>query len=363
MASKFQRFNDLLIIHSLDVYGFSQQEVDRLSALLRQADQEIRTAILSLEVDVPLDSAGYLKLLKNTKAIEKAYRKIFNEEIDALLKVFIKEEKDYYNNLLDNELSEYADIKKDKRNQSDILNEKIYLDNGEVLEIALLFDSIMEGRLNNLISSIDNGYQNKLSLREIADKLVGNRSLNYRNGLNSRYYNNLDANLKTVLTNISNNISAYTMNKNGDIVRGYRWDAILDGKTSDICLNLNGGIWYFDNTRSTLPYEIYPPAHYRCRSGISYIFFDWKTLGLDDTPENRELFPKIKQPVESLGDWFQRQSEVIQKSILGTTRYKMWKDSNMNGSEFFDLIMNKNTMRRYTIEELIERGVDIPKIY
>ncbi len=73
----------------------------------------------------------------------------------------------------------------------------------------------------------------------------------------------------------------------------YRWDSVMDSRTTDICRNLNGQIFRIGQGPI-------PPAHYNCRSHITQL-----TGKRDD-----------KRP-PNLYDWARTQPEAFIKDILG----------------------------------------------
>ena len=44
-----------------------------------------------------------------------------------------------------------------------------------------------------------------------------------------------------------------------------RYDAVMDGKTSEVCRGLNGTVWPIDSDEIKVP-----PLHYNCRSSLLY---------------------------------------------------------------------------------------------
>ena len=358
MKSVAERLNDLIIIHKQDLIGFSQSEVNRFQALIREADNEIRSYLLSADIDGPLSYLDYTTLLKGSKEIERKYKDIWNEEILALLFAFVKTEVNYYNDIIQETNEAEIELKKyeEEREKEKLLKHKVMFNNGEVISLFILLD-IFSTRINNVSNVLLQTYNGKLNLQDTVAKLIGTKQLNYKDGLNYRNYLDTDANLKTALASLADESynSVFGLNKN--YVKGYRWDAILDGRTSQICLNLNSKVWFYNEPgKSTLPGEIYPPAHYRCRSVATPIIASWKELGLNDTKENRELYPEYEKSEYNYSDWFEKQSASIQKKLIGVTRYNMYKEGSVSTGKFLDLITNPNTMQLYTLKELIQRN-------
>ena len=96
------------------------------------------------------------------------------------------------------------------------------------------------------------------------------------------------------------------------LVQGWQWDAILDGRTSEICENLNGRCWKDDDPNAQAP-----PAHYQCRSTIEPILFNetginWETGPLTGDAVPLEGFGDIDRdllpPRESADDLFSQLS-------------------------------------------------------
>ena len=85
------------------------------------------------------------------------------------------------------------------------------------------------------------------------------------------------------------------------MISGYRWMSALDMRTCPICAGLHGHV-----------FEEYPNYfHVSCRCVISPVFS-----------------PRYAPPRESVtGDeWLANQPEDVQRSMLGPTRYELWKD-------------------------------------
>jgi len=101
---------------------------------------------------------------------------------------------------------------------------------------------------------------------------------------------NLKARLETIIrTNINkayNQARQTQFESVADEITAYQFSAIMDGRTSDICISLDGKVF----KQSELGYYN-PPLHYNCRSMIIPIYKDEKFYGVNtDIPATQETY-------------------------------------------------------------------------
>lgn len=137
--------------------------------------------------------------------------------------------------------------------------------------------------------------------------------------------------LGTIVAFMVNRIK-YAYAKENDFLTGYTWISILDGRTTDYCRSRHMQTWYFkDSKKSTLRSEEYPPGHFGCRSGVSYIYRD------DAEPDRPDYF-----------EWFERQSDADKRQILGPNRYPLYASGQVSITGFYQA----DTGVRYTLEQI-----------
>jgi len=112
------------------------------------------------------------------------------------------------------------------------------------------------------------------------------------------------------------------------VLKGWRFLATLDGRTSRICSGLSGTEWSFDD-----PDAPKPPRHPNCRSVALPLTKSWVELlgpdaaDLDEAPLGTQA--SATGPVSAdwtYEDWLKRQPREFQRETLGETRYRAWKD-------------------------------------
>lgn len=110
---------------------------------------------------------------------------------------------------------------------------------------------------------------------------------------------------------------------NPGLIASERWNAVLDGRTSQVCRSRDGKIYEVGKGPQ-------PPAHPRCRS---------TRVGVDpDYPPPRK---------RTYDQWLRDQSKEVQDDLLGVEKAKLFRDG-MKLDRFFD----ERRGQEYTVAEL-----------
>lgn len=143
-------------------------------------------------------------------------------------------------------------------------------------------------------------------VRRVRGRAVG--AGRYEGGVLQTSTRQAEALVRTSVNQIANRAAWDTYAQNGDLTQEYEYVATLDSRTTEICMNLDGIRYRYDD-----PTAKRPPQHWNCRSTIVPVI-NYKGLGLKAPPEpKRELFP----------DWFDRQPAGTQDAILGRGRAEL----------------------------------------
>ncbi len=154
-------------------------------------------------------------------------------------------------------------------------------------------------------------------------------------------------------------------NSNADVVKGWKWNSILENRTCIRCISLDSaGIVYKMGSGPPMP------LHVRCRCVPEIVTKSFRELGIDvDEMRKTETrpfsirgnidpvtgkFTKNKvgvggQKTVSVGkflgsypDFFKSQTKAVQVSMLGPSRYNLWKSGKIKLSDMTD--KNGNTI-------------------
>jgi SPP1 gp7 family putative phage head morphogenesis protein len=146
--------------------------------------------------------------------------------------------------------------------------------------------------LADITAKIKAGYADKQKLQDFARAIVGTGSLKFRDGLASKLKRRWATGVETIIQHTSSMVAFKLQSMASD---QYVWMAILDSRTTEICRDRNGQVYYFSNGPR-------PPAHWRCRS-----------FTVPATIVNLQELPTFYT-------WIKRQPGTIQDDVLGPSR-------------------------------------------
>lgn len=147
--------------------------------------------------------------------------------------------------------------------------------------------------------------------------------------------------VRTMVNAISTQARQETLIDNADILKGYKWVATLDSRTSLICASRDGMLFPLDSLTK-------PPAHYGCRSTIVPVVKDEYNIGLSgERPAlNADGVSQVSNKT-TYGQWLNRQPAAFQDEILGDTRAALFRRGGLSIDAFVD-----KTGRTYTLDAL-----------
>lgn len=146
----------------------------------------------------------------------------------------------------------------------------------------LVFDNLMAGEFyEKTISRFGNSFKdeveknirigivNGLSGKQITDNVKGNFNIKR---------NQLDSVIRTVTQSVVNSANEEVYKNNKNIISRYKYLAILDSRTTDICSDLNNKIYKVGKGPI-------PPQHFNCRSFTIPLIDDMEENGYKDYNE------------------------------------------------------------------------------
>lgn len=116
--------------------------------------------------------------------------------------------------------------------------------------------------------------------------------------------------VRTTIAALGNEMRLAVYEANPTLAPLLEWTAIIDNRTSHICMGLDGRRWRTTDKQPvghTRPWPGPPPAHWRCRSTL--------VPAVAGAPTNDERYDQ----------WLKRQPPGVAKEVLGRTRYELWR--------------------------------------
>jgi SPP1 gp7 family putative phage head morphogenesis protein len=128
----------------------------------------------------------------------------------------------------------------------------------------------------------------------------------------------------TAITSVTTQADHAVYESNEKALQGWQYVAVLDSRTTPVCVHRDGHIYVIGERRYL------PPAHFRCRSTTLPVFKSWEDISklegvaevrrrnLERLTDKQKAFYDGQTPMkESYDTWLRRQSTVVQTRHLG----------------------------------------------
>lgn len=336
---------DLLTRHQVYLEGVKNYQSRKFSITLRELDKELKRLFANLEYD-NLDALTKRELNQFLRDLRGAQRKVYDTYLEwtlADIRKFMEVDTEVSQELLEAGTdTTIEEAKKEKRGLplfalslfagTQAANDKLWATisnsplpaNGKLLKPFIVGFTVSASKAVEDI--IRKGYVNRWTVAETLRAIRGTKAKNYRDGVMAKLNRQSSAVAETSLQHTSAIVQAGIASI---FFKRYIWVAILDGKTTEICIERNGRIYTFG--KGPLP-----PAHINCRSKI--------------VPTTAK--EEIEKP--SYFSWLKAQPEVIQNDILGKTSAEGLRSGRLGAKDFPKFI----DMKPLSIDEFSKkRGV------
>lgn len=159
-----------------------------------------------------------------------------------------------------------------------------------------------------------------------------------------------------------------------DILKGYKFTATLDSRTTKICMSCDGAVFNLDyKVRKGPKFCKPPPLHWGCRSTLSPITKSWNELerqyngtskmkDLDMIPTKVRASMDGQVPADiKYTQWLKGKSKTFQNEVLGPVRADLFREGRItNMSNLLDQSGNPLTIPE--LKDAIKRGALIKPI-
>lgn len=305
--------------HHTYIRRYSASTVKRMIALLSDADADLNAMLLTAEL-------GTKRRMEETLAAIRVLNRDlwdqFHDSLESDLLAFGAYEAGWQAKLLSKEATGISTVSAD---QVKALVTSRPFQGKYLREWAKSLSDAQFQRVRDAVRiGVVNGYTNE----QIARNITGTRSRRFKDGKVAIGKRQAEAVVRTAVTHVSSAADNEVYKRNSDVVQKVQYSAILDGRTTLICMSLDGKV-----------YDIYkgprPPQHVGCRSIII------------------PLTGGVEAFTDSYEDWLRRQSAEEQVEILGFRKAKLFRDGKLSLDRFVDRRGNE-----LTLDELEAREID-----
>lgn len=322
---------DAAVAHSIDQTGYSNYVVRRMLTILRKTDIDLFAKLEAALEKIPantLNIARLEKILIDVREINKqAYAQVY-DELAVEMKSLVAYEGEY-------QLSLFKSLAPIELTLTAIEANQVYAAamarpfQGRILKDWA--QSLEADKLQRIKDAIAIGYVENETIAQTVKRIKGSRALNYKDGLLEIDRRHVEAVVRTAVSHIANYARNAFMDDNADILKGYRYTAVIDGRTSLICSSRDGNLYGIDKSKPSLP------AHFNCRSVYVPVVKSFKELGFDteELPASTRSSMNGQIPDDITYEaWLKKRPASFQDEVLGTTKGKLFRTGEIRLDRF-----------------------------
>lgn len=348
MPTVNQELRDAAVRHSVYLQRYSSSVVDKMLALINRADIDIIRRLRTRNLPGARTPRQRARLEKLLAELRKMNREAF-AGFSATLRNELRDLSNYETKFLAEQLGGAIAVSVETTTPA----------LGVVYSAALSkpmqgrylrewFSQLEANKARGIADAIRMGVVEGETISDIVRRLRGTRNVGYKNGELFKHRRHAEAIARTAVNHIVTNARQNVFERNADIVKGWQYVATLDGRTTDICMSLDGQVYKTQGEGPT------PPQHINCRSTITPIVKSWKELGF-----KKSEVPAVKRAAmdgrparagDTYQSWLKRQGARFQDDVLGKTKGALFRRGGLTLDKFVD-----PTGRSYTLAELARR--------
>lgn len=355
MATVNDNLRDAAIRHQIYLTRYSTGVVREMLAILNQTDQDIIKRLRNKAL--PGNRTPYQR--ERLQRMQREIRTIIasgQSEMSAALRLKLKEINAYEIGFATQSMN--AAIVVDVEAVAPAAGTVYAAATQKPLQGKLLrdwFAGLAKNKADEVNRAIMIGITEGETVNDIIRRLRGTAAAKYRNGILSTSRRHAEAITRTAVNHVVTHARQSVFERNKDLVKGYQYVATLDGRTTDICMSLDGKMFESMQDAPT------PPQHINCRSTIAPVMKSWKELGFSADeldPGTRASMNGQVSAKETYQTWLKKQGNTaagrkFQDRVLGKTKAKLFREGNVTLDRFVD-----PTGRSYTLAELASREAE-----
>lgn len=214
-----------------------------------------------------------------------------------------------------------------------------------------VYPELTQSAWRQVRNAIRGGFIEGRTTDQIVRDLRGTQAQGYKDGVLAKTRRDVEAVVRTAVNHTANTAREVTYEVNDDLVKGVRFNATLDGRTTLICASNDGKV--FEPGKGPRP-----PLHYNCRSSTSPVLKSWRELGFDVdevAPATRASMNGQVPAGQDYDAWLRTQPQDFQDEALGKARADLFR-AGTKVDRFVD-----RSGREYTLDELKRREGATPK--
>jgi SPP1 gp7 family putative phage head morphogenesis protein len=337
MATAPEILIDQATRHQVFLERLKTGEANKYAAFLREIDDSIRSRLAgrditaftrnrlqkmleSVESDIKTINSGWLRTLRSD------VREIAEYEADFEVRSLGKVIKAEFNIPTAGQLAEAVNT-----NPLSVRG----IDQGKLIEPFMReWTAKTTTRVSGAISS---GYYQGQTTNQILQTIRGTRAAGFTDGILSVVNREAQMMVRTAIQHVSAQAREATWAANSDIVKKVRWASVLDDRTTEICMSLDGQEYPLDKGPR-------PPIHIGCRSTTVPVLSDnlsFLTEGATRSARGPDGVTRVDAK-QTYYSWLKDQPRSFVSETIGPNRAKLLLDGGISAERFAELQLGKN---------------------
>ncbi len=226
---------------------------------------------------------------------------------------------------------------------------------GAGVKLKTLMKNFPKNEAKAINGVIRKGFNYGETTAQIARKIIGTKSKNYKDGKQNMTRAHAFTMAKTGVTQLSQTARHQFAKENEDLVIGYQIVSTLDVHTTQKCRNEGGEIYLYANK-----YNPKPPFHYGCRTTTTYVFnpkYNYTRARATRPSVGSDGVEQVGATKSSYG-WLKDQSFEFQEEALGKERALIFNNAGLSTSEYKEA-MSDQFNNPLTIDEARKKNAKI----
>lgn len=203
------------------------------------------------------------------------------------------------------------------------------------------FGTLNRSVQRRVMQEVNRGIVEGETVPQIMRRIRGTRDARFRDGVWNSTRAQAEAITRSTINHVTNQARIELFKENEDLIKGLKWTATLDSRTSLVCAGLDGRVFALDKGPR-------PPAHVNCRSTMTPVLKSARSLGLKDLPPGTRASINGEVPASvTFPEWLKKQPVSVQDDVLGKSRGALFRKGNLSIDKF-----TSDSLRPLTLEEL-----------
>lgn len=313
--------------HAIFVQRYSGSQLKQMLPYLQRV-KKTTAAALAMGDLTEFSKKRLTRLYNEMGAITNEVLNRMGEKLKSNMKQFASYEADFAGRMLDNSTKDGVefDIPAKTQIHAAVFSEPVLTLEKKGITLDAVLEQFSEKKGDQIVKTIQQGV------------IAGQTNQEIIKGMSAIVDTSMADGLKALVRTVTNHVSSVSreevLKNNEDIIEGYEWVSVLDGRTTPECQALDGQI--FGVGEGPIP-----PIHWNCRSTrIPVVKKEYSFVGgvegLTRAAKGAEGAEDDVSTKTNYNDWLKTQPNEFQDEVLGVTKGQLFREGGLDLTQFVD---------------------------